>query len=1141
MINTYFANYSNRGFGNFLSLCCAVALVSLTASADDDTLEASFKNPPDSARPQTMYHWMNGNISKAGITKDLEAMKAVGIGGVLLFDTTSRIPEGDVLFGTEAWHDHIAFLAGETRRLGLDLSLHNCAGWSSTGGPWVTPEMSMKCLIWTETPVSAITESTLLRRPGVEDLKPPYADKRNSILNDNLLFYRDIAVIAFPKPVDGQAVDKADIRILTDHMQPDGTLNWQPPPGVWTVLRLGYTSTGIVNSQAASTGRGLEIDKLSRAAVDVHWEHFLDRVIDRIGPEALKYIEIDSFEKGDQNWTEGLDQTFRRKLGYDPIPYLIAHAGYTVDNPETTSRFLWDFQSVVAGLMHENYFGYFREKCNAYGIKFANETFGNGPFDSATVAMIPDLPMGEYWSRNHRRGLTFHWSARIAASGARLTGKRVVGAEALTEMSGDFSLAVRDFKAKTDEFIAIGLNAFFFHTFAHQPWHDDVLPGMTMGPFGVNYHRNNTWFSHTADWHAYLSRCSHILQSGDYMADILLLDGEDLAIHKSPGRLGELDPPPMAGFQHDHGSIASGILDCLRVDEDGTLRVVYDGETLANRYSFLWIRSSSLMRTPTAARLGALAEQGAAIFCERPTGTPSLADAGDLTSMVERYWDSGLIRDPRLLTEALEQHIADCEVPEGVHFSRTRIDDADYYFVANTGPRQRGRVTDVEYPFSENGAGIHQFSARFRVSGKLPEIWNPMDGTIKQAASWRQLGNGQTEVKLSMEEAGSRFVVFRNPTQNQRADHGQRVFIPGKSLKGEWVVSFDPNFGPSEPVTFEELSPWNEHSNPKIRHFSGTALYQKTFEVAGGKLPTHLDLGRVDVLATVTLNGERLGTLWMPPYRIAIEDTVRFGKNNLEIEVVNLWVNRLVGDAATAGPISYTGRIPLGFPEWLTQRRLIPTEFQGRSIVAFQHWQASDSLKSSGLLGPVFLGVIDEVTPAVVFASDFSAATQSGGGINAPVHHGGVLGDGFVVSPITAGSGIQSLQLNKRVEGDPFVSEVAGTNRATTLEQAIAFHSYMEFTVEGDRDFDLSKLNFAFRANGSTETASVTVRSSVDDFSSDLATVTGIMQGKYPGTVDLANMVGFTGLKSVTFRFYLYSDFQGPNNRYMGIDDLVLK
>jgi len=1075
-------------------------------------------------------------------------MQAMGMGGVLLFDTVCRLPEGDVMFGTELWYDHLAFLADETQRLGLEMSLHNSAGWSATGGPWVEPEMSMKCLVWTETPVSASNEQVRLLEPGVEDLKPPYADKRNSILKNELLFYKDIAVIAFPAPADGQAVARADILILTERMRPDGTLEWRPPSGEWIVLRLGYTSTGVVSSQAASTGRGLEIDKLSRAAVDVHWEHFLDRVIDRIGPAALTYIEIDSFEKGDQNWTDGLDETFRRKLGYDPIPYLIAHAGYVVDNAGTTERFLWDLQSVVAGLMHKNYYGYFREKCNAHGIRFANEPFGNGPFDTATLAMISDLPMGEYWSRNHRRGLVWLWSARIAASGARLTGKRVVGAEAQTEMMGDFSIALRDLKAKTDEFMAIGLNAFFFHTFAHQPWHDDVLPGMTMGPFGVNYHRNNTWFMHTADWHTYLARCSHILQSGDYMADILLLDGEDSAIHQIPGRLGELDPPPMPGYQFDHGSIASGILDRLQVDEDGSLRVVYDGKLLNNRYLFLVIRSSARMRSSTAERLGALAAQGATIFCERPIGTPSLADEGELDALVERYWGSGLIRDPQAFVPALAKQIPDCEVPEGVHFSRTRIGDDDYYFVANTGLRQRGRVTDLEYPYSEDGSEIHQFAARFRVSGKLPEIWNPMDGTIEEAVFWRQLGNGQTEVRLALEEAGSRFVVFRKPTERQGEKGTRQEFVPLATLEEAWEVSFDPRFGPNAPVTFEQLTPWNEHPDDLIKHFSGSAVYRSRFDVGSAELPSHLDLGRVDVLAGVTLNGEFLGTLWKPPYRIDISDAVRPGINDVEIEVVNLWVNRLIGDAQFPDPVRRVGRFPVEFPGWLKDGAPIPPSFERKTIAAVVHQDSDAPLVSSGLLGPLSIGTMREArwelesasptAAKVVFSTDFERAAQPGGS-NMPVEHGGRLAEGFSVSPIIPGSGIRSMRLNDRVEQDPFVSEVAGTNRVATLDEAIATEAYMEFTIMTDQPANFKELSFSMRASGAPrEVASVTVRSNLDGYTGDLATVSGPMNGKYAATLDLSGVDGFSHAKSVTFRFYLYDTFEGQNNRFVGIDDL---
>jgi len=906
-----------------LSAALLAAGVAVRAGQAERTAEMSgpvdlaldFAVPPDHTRPWTLYHWLNGHLSKEGMTKDLAALADSGIGGLLLFDTTCRIPAGAVRFASNDWFDHLAHLSGEAGRHGMKFGMHNCAGWSSTGGPWITPEMSMKCLLWTETP-ARLGQEVRLREPGFADLPEEFRkSNHNSILNGGLLFYRDIAVLAFPTPEGDTPVPVDAIVNLTRRLAPDGTLDWSPPEGAWTVLRLGYTSTGRTNSQAGDGGRGLECDKLSREAADLHWQSFLDRVISRLPDGGLDFVEIDSFEKGDQNWTEGLDRIFLERCGYDPTPWLIAVTGREVGSAEETERFLWDFRATINDLMLRNYYGRFRENCHSRGLKFALEPYGNGPFDSASAALIPDLVMGEFWARTHRRGLVWHWACRIAASGARLRGERVVGAEALTEMQGDFSLSPRDFKPKADEFMAIGVNHFLFHTSAHQPWHDSVRPGMTMGPYGINTHRNNTWFGEAArSWHDYLARCSHILRNGDYVADVLVLDGDDQPTHNIAGREWEMNLPPTPGRQTDHSSIAAGILDTLSVDADGRLRVTREGKILPNAYEFLLVRAASLLRPEAARKLGELGAAGAKVFCERPARTPGLAGERELGPLLAEFWDSGVIRPPEEFSAALTATPVDCELPEGLHFSHTRAADGDYYFLANPGapapPRQIGQ-TDHRY----TGAEPLEVAARFRIAGKKPEIWDPMTGELAPATDWRQLPDGRTEVRLDLEEGGSRFIVFREATTSEGESAPRLRWRTLDTVSGPWSVTFDPAMGPPKQVEFEKLVRWDEHSEDLIKHYSGTAAYRTEFETPQtGDLPTHLDLGEVDVLARVVLNGKDLGVVWKPPYRFKLGDAVRRGRNDLEIRVTNTWVNRLIGDARFPDPIERAGKAPRRFP-----------------------------------------------------------------------------------------------------------------------------------------------------------------------------------------------------------------------------------
>jgi len=121
------------------------------SSVSMEKLKAEFSTPPKSAQPRTWFHVMSGNMTEAGITKDLEAIKSVGIGGVLLFNVTQGIPIGPVKFNSPEHIELIRHMAKETERLGLSFGVHNCDGWTSSGGPWITPDISMKKVVWSET------------------------------------------------------------------------------------------------------------------------------------------------------------------------------------------------------------------------------------------------------------------------------------------------------------------------------------------------------------------------------------------------------------------------------------------------------------------------------------------------------------------------------------------------------------------------------------------------------------------------------------------------------------------------------------------------------------------------------------------------------------------------------------------------------------------------------------------------------------------------------------------------------------------------------------------------------------------------------------------------------------------------------
>ena len=649
------------------------------------------------------------------------------------------------------------------------------------------------------------------------------------------------------------------------------------------------------------------------------------------------------------------------------IPKLVCYTGRVLENTETTERVLWDLRHTIADLVYENYFLYFSEKCHASGLGLTVEPYGPGPFDSSRVAKLADWPMTEFWYTGNpsKKSSAWSWTSQVVGSGVRLSGKKVFGAEAYTRIDGDFTTHPYLMKTLGDRMFCQGVNRFVFHSSAHQGLHDGVKPGVTHGKFGFQNHRNNTWFFEGEDWIEYITRCQHILQTGDHVSDILALDGENRPFSSFPGT-GDLSLGWAQGYRTDASEI--GTLDDLSVDSEGFLRASYEGKLLPNCYKVMTLSNAELMSVETARKLGKLAEQGVLIFAARPVRTPSLSNAerndAELQKLINQYWDSGKIRNPDGFEQALANIQPDCALPDQMEYVHHRLDGADFYFVSNQAHTERTeKVT-------------------FRIAGKLPELWDPETGETMPAPNWSITQDGRTQVELELDPADSLFVVFREPTAKQFGEGPKWDYREVGQLSDDWTVRFDPAFGPKEPQVFDELIAWNEHSNEQIKYFSGTAAYQKTFNVS--VIPNHavyLDLGQVDVMARVLVNGKDLGVLWKPPFRVDISSALQTGVNQLDIRVTNLWVNRLIGDSA----LPETGKINGGgvwrryayeqFPEWVVSGQPAPQGHR-QTFATWSHYEEGGELVPSGLVGPVrFMTRVERTLIAEGLTESFNTAT----------------------------------------------------------------------------------------------------------------------------------------------------------------------
>lgn len=973
------------------TLLLALALLLCGSLNAAESLEQQFQNPPDSARPQTWWHWISGNVSKEGITADLEAMKRIGLGGAQIFSVDVSQVRGSVVFMSPEWRDLVKHALHEAERLGLKISMQSCDGWSQSGGPWIQPSQSMQQVVWSEIQVEG---------GKIIPLSLPQPETKQD-------YYQDIALIAF-KVGTGDAritnvaaragmevamhlpfTSPAEARAGTsakDIIDLTGKTEWEAPAGQWTLFRIGHTSTGMTTKR--STSWGLECDKMSADAVNSHIDHMFNPVWedspDKAG-DTFTFLLLDSWEAKCANWTPRMPGEFQKRRGYDLRPWLPALTGRIVGNEEETERFLWDFRLTIGELVAENHYGVFQKRAHEKGMGLMSEAVG---VFMPTVAeyllckKYTDVPMGEFWVGGPER---FVNDLKETASAAHIYGQNVAAAESFTSGPDFWRLDPYTLKAQGDRAFCTGINLLVFHRYAHQPW-PDRKPGMVMGDWGINFERTSTWWNQGSAWIDYLTRCQSLLQRGRFHADLCYYYGEGAPLDLLHN---ELSPAVPKGFDYDVAN-ADALLNLMEV-KDGRITTPSGpaGSGVNMSYRVLVLPTGDRMTLPVLQKIAKLVHDGAVVYGPKPSRSPSLSGYPEvdqeIAKLADKLWGSC---DGKNVTrqsygagkvvwgEPLENVLgvpADFSASKGdLLFTHRKDADTDIYFVSNQG----------QQPVAAE--------CSFRVAGKTPEFWHPDTGRRERIALYTEK-NGITTLPVALDPAGSVFVVFRKQSspvthlvalvvngRNPFAETG-KVSLPefsGKgitfassepgtyegttvsgatvkgdipalpaplAIKGPWQVEFPP-FTPGERETvktsFETLTSWSDSTVEWIRHFSGTATYSRTFTLPEGILARNrvltLDLGRVKNLAEVTLNGKPLGILWKEPFCVDITDALVEGKNELIIKITNLWANRLIGDQ----------KLP---------------EKERTTWISNQQLKATDPLLPSGLLGPVTLRAVNRV------------------------------------------------------------------------------------------------------------------------------------------------------------------------------------
>jgi len=598
-------------------------------------------------------------------------------------------------------------------------------------------------------------------------------------------------------------------------------------------------------------------------------------------------------------------------------------SGELVQSAEASDQFLWDLRKTIADLIADEHYGMLEQVIHEWHMGHYGESHEDGRAfvaDGMEVKKFNEVPMSAMWTQspgvNHEQ-YGYNADDRESASVAHIYGQNLAAAESMTAAAAPWAWSPATLKPTADQEFLNGINRFCIHESAHQPL-VDKKPGLTLGPFGQWFNRNDTWADEAGPWVNYLGRTSYLLQQGHFGADVIYFYGEDSNLtaifhDKSP------DMPPGYGFDYVN---ADALIHELNVANG---RITTPGGTT---YRLLVLDAySQHMSLPVLQAIDKLVREGAAVAGPKPTDDPSMADDraefrklneelfGDGTGVHSAgkgtvYAGDDAAAALKTMNVAPDFNYTGSE--NRIEFLHRKLVNGDVYFVDNR---------------SDDGANVQ---ATFRVSGKAPELWYAETGKTEPVSF--TIADGRTTVPLKLEPWGTVFVVFRRATSETSHTAPAVSETQVATVPGPWTVSFPPDWGAPPSVTLDALASWSNNSDAGVKYFSGTGTYTKTIDAPaiwfGKGAHVWIDLGGVKNLAEVSVNGKSLGIVWHAPYRVDATTALKPGSNQLTIKVTNAWVNRLIGDQQPDATTKYT-------------------------FADVKPYRANSPLLPSGLLGPV--------------------------------------------------------------------------------------------------------------------------------------------------------------------------------------------
>ena len=685
----------------------------------------------------------------------------------------------------------------------------------------------------------------------------------------------------------------------------DGKLSWHIPAGQWTIFRVGYTTTGTENMTGGAE-MGLECDKFNPVAAKLEFNNWYGTIRKKLGnqltSEVLKRIHVDSWECGSQNWSPIFKKEFIKRRGYDPTLYLPAMAGIPIKNAKFSEKFLYDIRKTISELYVDNFYGVLDSLAKKNGYEFSGESAAPVMCgDDMLHYKKLDIPMGEFWlnSPTHDKPTDI----LDAISAGHVYGKPVIQAEAFTTLRMDWNEYPGMLKYIQDRNYSLGINRFVFHVFTLNPW-PNRMPGMTLGPTGLLFQPTQTWWKPAQAWVTYTQRCQALLQYGTPVVDIAVFTGEGLPrrailperlINTLPGLIGKAavdrEDARLANAGVPMWNKPDGVINSANTSNpadwiDPLRGYKYDSLNPDAFFHLISVKNSDMdMPGGISYKLLVL-----------PRANPMMPDT-TLSKRVQKRL-SELQHEGVKIIRFYNQRTLN---PLGIRRDIIFRDSTNKIVDGFAWTHRRTTTTDI-YFISNQQDSLRHVIVSLRITGRVPEFWDPLTGKTSIANQWK-IENGRTELPIQLDAYGSIFVILHTPTHSTYANNGLNWnhITNTKNIHGPWKVKFSPKYGgPRKTILFPKLQDWRNQADPAIKYYSGTAIYSINLKWDKNKTSlSHqwLELGKVDDIAKVTVNGVPCGVAWTSPYRVDISKALKNGNNKIEIAVTNTWINRLIGDS----------------------------------------------------------------------------------------------------------------------------------------------------------------------------------------------------------------------------------------------------